>query len=62
MAVSSQKRKGTQSAQKNRKRTQGDDLSLSPLDFESAIRAAMATGKAPPAPKKKAKAKRKGGK
>ncbi len=43
-----------------KKRTDSNAISLNPLDFETAIRAAMATGK-PPTPKRqkgKQKAKR----
>lgn len=43
------------------KRDKKATISLAPLGFEEAVRAAMQTGKAPQAPKK-AKAKPKGGK
>ena len=36
----------------------GGTISLARLDFESAIRATLATGKAPPAPKRKPKGKK----
>jgi hypothetical protein len=43
---------------KKTKKTKGETVSLAPLDFESAIRATLATGKAPPAPKRRPKGKK----
>lgn len=37
---------------------QGESISLAPLSFEEAVRATLATGKAPPPPKRKATEKR----
>lgn len=56
MPVLSQKGRGTRKKEKNSGAT--DKVSLSPLAFEDAVRAALATGKAPPAPKRKPKGKK----
>jgi hypothetical protein len=39
-------------ASRKKKKSPEEAVTLAPLDFESAVRAALATGKAPPPPKK----------
>jgi hypothetical protein len=40
------------------KPSKDDPISLAPLDFDTAVKATLATGKAPPPPKRKPKGKK----
>jgi hypothetical protein len=55
MPVSSPKLTKVPKGKKNIGRTAGDKLSLAPLEFEAAVRAALGTGKAPRMNKKSSK-------